>query len=157
MRKLMLVLRGIVVSGKPFDPNHISVRPASSEKELWNSTSRNEVANAFINDYKSNHGGQHPKSNYDCIILVLQGQDENSYIAWANSSNRLIFIYSTTTHPYAVSHEIGHLYGLNDLYSTNSNQHYPGADLANLMNCATTLSAIQYRLRKSQWDIQVLH
>ena len=28
MRKLLLVLRGMVVSGKPYDPNHISVRPA---------------------------------------------------------------------------------------------------------------------------------
>ena len=36
MRKLLLVLRGIVVSGKPYDPNHISVSPAISDKMLKN-------------------------------------------------------------------------------------------------------------------------
>ena len=36
MRKLLLVLRGIVVSGKPFDPNHVSVRPAFLDKEQKN-------------------------------------------------------------------------------------------------------------------------
>ncbi|MBQ7177272.1 MAG: IS110 family transposase [Victivallales bacterium] len=36
MRKLLLVLRGIVVSGKPFDPNHVSVRPASLDKKQKN-------------------------------------------------------------------------------------------------------------------------
>lgn len=34
MRKLLLVLRGIVVSGKPFDPNHISVNPMIFDKKM---------------------------------------------------------------------------------------------------------------------------
>ena len=32
MRKLLLLLRGMVVSGKPYEPNHISVRPAFPDK-----------------------------------------------------------------------------------------------------------------------------
>jgi transposase len=32
MRKLLLILRGIVVSKKTYDPNHISVRPALPDK-----------------------------------------------------------------------------------------------------------------------------
>ena len=42
MRKLLLVLRGIVVSGKPYDPNHISVRPAFPEKTT-NNQEKSEV------------------------------------------------------------------------------------------------------------------
>ena len=37
MRKLLLVLRGIVVSGKPFEANHVSVRPAFSDKKMGKS------------------------------------------------------------------------------------------------------------------------
>ena len=34
MRKLLLILRGIVVSGKAYDPNHVSVRPDLQSKNL---------------------------------------------------------------------------------------------------------------------------
>lgn len=34
MRKLLLMLRGIVVSGKAYDPNHVSVRPDLQSKNL---------------------------------------------------------------------------------------------------------------------------
>ena len=36
MRKMLLILRGIVVSGAPFDPNHISVKPALIDKKQEN-------------------------------------------------------------------------------------------------------------------------
>ena len=42
MRKLLLVLRGIVVSGKPFDPNHISARPTLPAK-ITNDQEKSEV------------------------------------------------------------------------------------------------------------------
>ena len=34
MRKLLLILRGVVVSGKAYDPNHVSVRPDLQSKNL---------------------------------------------------------------------------------------------------------------------------
>ena len=42
MRKLLLVLRGMVVSGKPFDPNHISTRPTFPVK-ITNDQEKSEV------------------------------------------------------------------------------------------------------------------
>lgn len=33
MRKLLMIVRGVVVSGKPFEPNHKSVRPAINNEE----------------------------------------------------------------------------------------------------------------------------
>ena len=42
MRKLLLVLRGMVVSGKPFDPNHISARPTFPVK-ITNDQEKSEV------------------------------------------------------------------------------------------------------------------
>ena len=120
----------------------------SAAPRKWTSSDRVSLKNAFI---VSSPPGI-AISDYDHILFVVTGSDSGNALAWGELGGKYMWIYTSTNYKYVVAHELGHNYGLDDQYTSNSGNVTMGDDKYNLMNAVnSSIQSEQFRLRKSQW------
>ena len=120
----------------------------SAAPRKWTSSDRVSLKNAFIVSPPPGIA----ISDYDHILFVVTGSDSGNALAWGELGGKYMWIYTSTNYKYVVAHELGHNYGLDDQYTSNSGNVTMGDDKYNLMNAVnSSIQSEQFRLRKSQW------